>query len=34
MEQHIIHVTSVVEARLRKRMEDEGERDVQERPQW
>ncbi|MGI8854223.1 MAG: FadR/GntR family transcriptional regulator [Thermomicrobiales bacterium] len=34
MKQHIIHVTSVVEARLRKRMEDEGERDSREAPQW
>ncbi len=34
MEQHLIHVKSVVEARLRKRMEDEGERDSQEAPQW
>ncbi len=34
MEEHIIHVTSVVEARLRKRMEDEGERDCREAPQW
>jgi GntR family transcriptional regulator, transcriptional repressor for pyruvate dehydrogenase complex len=34
MEQHIIHVISVVETRLRKRMEDEGERDIQEKLQW
>lgn len=34
MEQHLTHVKSVVETRLRKRMEDEGERNSRAAPQW